>query len=797
MDPQKFNAMIEAGRALAIQHRHLYYTTEHFLAALLPQPEVTKALRDLDCEVDEINEELEHYFQNDLESETNPDVPDDELAEMTDSLNAVIFETMEHAESAGVAFPRAIDFLITLLDQKESFGAMLFDTQNINALALKKWAARHPNQTKPKDQVPAQQKTPIGSFISGLEKILGPFKIEHIEQIEDCSDELEHNDEEEPNLSDVDWNDPQTVKEEIKKLHGSLVLLNDEAEAGRLDPIIGRDQEIQACIQTLLRRNKPNVLITGESGIGKTAIVHGLVQRIVEGRVPAPLRKCVVLSLDVTSLKAGTQFRGELEKRLKKIIDIVRSIPNAILFVDEIQNTARDMGAHGDPSILSYFKPYLTDKTIRMIGTTTQEDGRNGLLDDKSIMRRFYKLVVNEPSMALTRDILNTLRCHYERFHNVIYSDEALDATVSLCQRYIQDRRFPDKAIDVIDEAGARNRALPIGDQKQTIEPEDIEGIIAKIANIPELKASVDERAQLKDAATRLKAVVFGQDKAIDTVLRLIKLSRAGLRPNDKPVASLLFAGPTGVGKTEIARQLAQILNLSFIRFDMSEYQEEYSISKLIGSAPGYVGSEKGGLLTEAIRSKPHCVLLLDEIEKAHPKIYDVFLQVMDAARLTDNAGNTVDFRNVIFIMTSNAGGRELGQHTIGFSESVDLSKSEKAIERAFSPEFRNRLDEVIIFNALDKSVMARIVDKFVHELETRLIDKDIQLKLTDDARVWLAERGFNDLLGARPLARLIQEQISYPLADEVLFNGLEQGGTVTIRVNAQNDGLVLESKPA
>ena len=801
MEPQKFNAILNRARNEALRRRNLYMTTEHLLWSLLHEGELKRFLRSFDIsDVEPLMRELGYYLDTQLEVESNPDVSDEELAVMTPGLEQVIFATMAHCVSAQVRFPRVLDLVIELIeadDESDSFSKQILEAHGITSLDLKKWAAAHPvrdNGRKTREieiEGPIELESLRSELARDFNRLMSGNNVEFLHKIE----EVEQNglSEEDEALENEDWNDPGTWKAAIAKLGGVLRDLTERAERGELDPVIGREDEIHACIQTLLRRNKRNILIVGESGIGKTAIVYGLAERLASNQVPMPLLGYKIFELDVTALMAGTQFRGELENRIRHISDLMRRIPKSILFIDEIQVTSQSSGSHGEPSILSYLKPGLSDGTLRVIGTTTQSDGRNTLMSDNAIMRRFYKLPISAPDMELTKQIMMGVRDKYECYHEVEITDDAVEAAIELCDKYVNDRNFPDKALDVIDEAGARNRALPVSEQKMSIKREEVEEVVAKIANIPDIRASQDERQSLRDADMRLKKVIFGQDAAIETVMRLIKLSRAGLRPVDKPVASLLFAGPTGVGKTEIARQLAKILELSFVRFDMSEFQEAYTVSKFIGSAPGYVGYEKGGLLTEAIKSHPRCVLLLDEIEKAHPSIFDLLLQVMDAARLTDNSGNVADFKNVVLIMTSNAGGREMGQLSIGFSQKLDLSRSEKEIEKTFSPEFRNRLDEVIMFNPLERSVMERIVDKLVGELGTRLSSLGIRIKLSMEAREWLSERGFSELLGARPLARLIQKEISFSLSDEILFGALNEGGTCEVVVKEGGEGLAFK----
>lgn len=833
MDAQKFNAILELAQHEAMRRRHLYLTTEHLLWSLLKTPEVRQALRAFGVLADVVSDEIEEAFKM-LESDVAHELEDESLAEMTPDVEQVLYLTMQHGVSAQVKFPRAIDFVIVMLDNfrpEDSTAVNILSTHGIRSLDLKKWAAAHPDKNSSSNDdsddedtieilhvagpfSPKETGKKITDSITKLifdtfSKKLGFSKSKGgdgagapTHHFIDFTANASLGEPEEERLDDAFGDDDdedegamdaESIRRFVKRTRGVLTDLTERASRGELDPVIGRDEEITACIQTLLRRNKRNVLILGESGVGKTSVVYGLAERIVEGKVPPQLLGYFIFSLDMPSLMAGTQFRGQLEDKIKFITDGLRRIPNAILFVDEIQMMSQRSGARDEPSVLTYFKPGLVDGTLRVIGTTTQQDARNNILSDTALMRRFYVLNVLPPDLALTRQIVLGVLPKFEAHHGVKVEEEAVDATLELCERYMADKTFPDKAIDVIDEAGAKNRILPAEAQKSILSRDDMEAVVAKIANIPDITASNDERAQLRDADERLKKVVFGQDEAIATVIRLIKLSRAGLRAPDKPVASLLFAGPTGVGKTEIAKQLANILNIAFVRFDMSEYTEAYTASKLIGSAPGYIGYEKGGLLTEAIRANPRCVLLLDEIEKAHSSIFDLFLQVMDAARLTDNNGKTADFKNVILIMTSNAGGREMGQHAIGFGSAIDVSKSQKEVEKMFSPEFRNRLDEIVMFNPLKPEVMHRIVDKLVGELERRVASKNIRIELTDDARGWLADKGYDEFMGARPLSRLVQKEIAFRLSDAILFEGLERGGKAVVEVVDDRSGLRLK----
>lgn len=783
MDPQRLSQLIHEAQNEAIVRRNLYMTSEHLLWALLHTSEVKRAFSHLGISRQSLIKKLEQYFDEDLEI-GNEEMPSEEaFAMMTPKLEALINRTLLHGVSAGVLFPRAIDFIIILIGDEDSYAAALMQSLGLTRLALMRWAASNPE--------PAQSGT---AHVHRSASATTHQRQNASEDGDDAQDDASWEEsgfngfEEGDNIEDDEEIDAQSTS-----LGSFLVELVARAHSGLIDPVIGREKEIDACCQTLLRRNKRNVMIIGESGVGKTAIVEGLALRIASGNVPPLLSEVEIFSLDVTSLMAGTKFRGEMESRLRRVTQFVKQRPAAVLFIDEIHAVAgNSVNGNGAQDILSFLKSSLADGSLRVIGTTTHVDFRRSLSEDAALMRRFYRLPVDEPSAELTRRILGELRSKYEDFHDVLFDEAALDSAVKLTDRFITDRRFPDKAIDIIDEAGAANRMKALGDQLRVIGESEIETIVAKVAQIPEITASQDERELLKDAEASLARVVFGQDKAISSIIQLVKLSRAGLRSVDKPVGSFLFAGPTGVGKTEIARQLAKTLKLSFVRFDMSEYREEYTVSRFIGSAPGYVGYDKGGLLTEAIRANPRCVLLLDEIEKAHSSIYDLLLQVMDAARLTDNAGRVADFKNVILIMTSNAGGSEMGQISIGYSSSIDVSRGLKAIENQFSPEFRNRLDEIVVFNPLTPMVMTKIVDKMLAILCTQIAERNVSIELQENAREWLAKEGFDERFGARPLARLIQKELSFALSEAILFGDLKNGGKAIVGVKEDRSGLAL-----
>lgn len=560
------------------------------------------------------------------------------------------------------------------------------------------------------------------------------------------------------------------------------VNLNAKALAGKVDPLIGRDTEVERTIQILCRRTKNNPLYVGDPGVGKTAIAEGLARRIVEGNVPEVLLKATIYSLDMGALLAGTRYRGDFEERLKAVVTELDQDPNGILFIDEIHTVigaGSTSGGAMDASNL--LKPALAAGTLRCIGSTTYKEFRQHFEKDRALVRRFQKIDVPEPTVDDAVKILRGLKGSYEKHHKVRYTEEAIRAAVELSAKYIHDRKLPDKAIDVIDEVGASRMLLPEGKRRKTVNLKDVEDIIARIARIPPKSISADDKEVLRALDRDLKGMVFGQDKAIETLSDAIKLSRAGLRDPEKPIGNYLFSGPTGVGKTEVARQLASTLGIELIRFDMSEYMERHSISRLLGAPPGYVGFDQGGLLTDAIDQHPHAVLLLDEIEKAHPDLYNVLLQVMDHGRLTDHNGKVVDFRNVILIMTTNAGAADLSKEAIGFGREARVGEDEEAIKRLFTPEFRNRLDAIIPFANLTPETVGRVVEKFVLQLEAQLADRNVTLELSSAAKEWLAERGYDRLYGARPLGRVIQEELKKPLAEELLFGKLTKGGAVKI----------------
>jgi ATP-dependent Clp protease ATP-binding subunit ClpA len=575
------------------------------------------------------------------------------------------------------------------------------------------------------------------------------------------------------------------------------VNLNRKAEDGKVDPLIGRGPEVDRTIQILCRRSKNNPLYVGDPGVGKTAIAEGLARKIVEGEVPEVLRDAVIYSLDMGALLAGTRYRGDFEERLKQVVSELEKMPEAVLFIDEI-HTVIGAGATsgGAMDASNLLKPALSSGAIRCIGSTTYKEFRNHFEKDRALLRRFQKIDVNEPTVEDTIKILRGLKSAFEAHHKVSYTPDAIKTAVELSARYINDRKLPDKAIDVIDEVGAMQMLVPPSKRKKKITTREIEAVIATMARIPPKSVSSDDKKALESLEKDLKRVVFGQDAAVTRLATAMKLSRAGLRDPDKPIGSFLFSGPTGVGKTEVARQLASIMGIEIKRFDMSEYMERHSVSRLIGAPPGYVGYDQGGLLTDAVDQNPHCVLLLDEIEKAHPDLFNILLQVMDNGRLTDHHGKTVDFRNVVLIMTTNAGASDMARQGIGFGDVSKEDASEEAVKRMFSPEFRNRLDAVVPFTYLGKETVARVVDKFILQLELQLAEQNVDIQFDKDSRAWLADKGYDKLYGARPMARLIQEKIKQPLAEELLFGKLSDGGEVQVSVKDGKPAFELTPAP-
>ena len=726
--------------ALAKERRHEYSTLEHLLLALNDDQDAVAVLRACGVELERLRRELTDYVDNELSGLITTRLDD---AKPTAGFQRVLQRAAIHVQSSGREEVTGANVLVALFSERESHAVYHLQQQDMTRL----------------DAV---------NYIShGIAKVPGG---------ETAAAPLGAEEDEAAAENDV--------KKGSEALTAYCVNLNEKAVAGRIDPLIGRVAEVERTIQILCRRQKNNPLFVGESGVGKTAIAEGLARRIVEGAVPEVLLDSTIFALDMGALLAGTRYRGDFEERLKAVIAELEATPGGVLFIDEI-HTVIGAGATsgGAMDASNLLKPALASGTMRCIGSTTYKEYRNYFEKDRALVRRFQKIDINEPSVEDTVKILRGLKPYYEKHHLVRYTEDAIRAAVELAARYISDRKLPDKAIDVIDEVGAAQMLVAPSKRKKTISVKDIEAVVAKIARIPPKSVSRDDKKSLLNLERDVKTMVFGQDKAIGSLCSAIKLARAGLREPEKPIGSYLFSGPTGVGKTEVARQLAISLGISLKRFDMSEYMERHSVSRLIGAPPGYVGFDQGGLLTDAIDQHPHSVLLLDEIEKAHPDLFNILLQVMDHGKLTDHNGKTVDFRNVILIMTTNAGATEFAKPAMGFKNEARTGDDEEAINRMFTPEFRNRLDSVIAFNSLEPEVISRIVDKFIMQLEAQLSDRNVSIELDEAAHEWLSKRGYDPAFGARPLARVIQEHIKKPLADELLFGKLEKGGTVQVTV--------------
>ncbi|TNE63298.1 MAG: ATP-dependent Clp protease ATP-binding subunit ClpA [Alphaproteobacteria bacterium] len=741
----------------ANERSHEYATLEHLLLALLEDPDAVAVLRACDVDVDVLRDQLIDYLDDDME---NLKMDSEGLeATPTAGFQRVVQRALLHVQSSGREEMTGANLLVALFSERESHAVYFLQSQDMTRL----------------DAV---------SYIShGIAKV-PEFREERTVR------GAEEKEAEQPEAAPAGEG-----KKADTALDAYCVNLNEKAKAGKIDPLIGRESELERAVQILCRRSKNNPLLVGDPGVGKTAIAEGLARRIVENDVPEVLLDAVIYSLDMGALLAGTRYRGDFEERLKAVVKELEAREGAVLFIDEI-HTVIGAGATsgGAMDASNLLKPALASGTIRCMGSTTYKEFRSHFEKDRALLRRFQKIDVNEPTVEDAIKILRGLKSYYEEHHGVRYTAEAIKTAVELSDRYISDRKLPDKAIDVIDESGAAQMLLPPSKRKKTIGVKDVEAVVAKIARIPPKTVTRDESRVMFTLEQDLKRVVFGQNAAIEALAASIKLSRAGLREPNKPIGSYLFSGPTGVGKTEVARQLAGLLGVELHRFDMSEYMERHSVSRLIGAPPGYVGFDQGGLLTDAVDQHPHCVLLLDEVEKAHPDLFNVLLQVMDNGTLTDHNGKKIDFRNVVLIMTTNAGAAELSKTAIGFGRETNDGASEEAIKQMFTPEFRNRLDAVIAFDFLPPEVVSRVVEKFVLQLELQLADRGVEISLTEDAKAWLAEKGYDRHYGARPLARVIQENIKKPLADELLFGKLAKGGEVVVKLK---DGkLAFETTP-
>ena len=753
---QSLEKTLHSALANASERSHEYATLEHLLLALIDDPDAAQVMQACGVELGELGEVVRQYLDQEYQSLKTEEKGD---PAPTAGFQRVIQRAILHVQSSGKDTVTGANVLVALFSERDSYAVYFLQQQDMSRL----------------DAV---------SFIShGIGK--GGRRIE---------DKSPKGTESESPAQDEKAQGKDAKKESA--LDQFCVNLNEKALAGKVDPLIGRGPEVDRTIQILCRRSKNNPLYVGDPGVGKTAIAEGLARKIVEGEVPEVLSEAVIYSLDMGALLAGTRYRGDFEERLKQVVSELEKMPHAVLFIDEI-HTVIGAGATsgGAMDASNLLKPALSGGTIRCIGSTTYKEFRNHFEKDRALLRRFQKIDVNEPTVEDTIKILKGLRTAFEDHHKVKYTPDAIKTAVELSARYINDRKLPDKAIDVIDEVGAMQMLVAPSKRKKTITAREIEAVIATMARIPPKSVSSDDRTALEHLERDLKRVVFGQDKAIEVLSSAMKLSRAGLRDPDKPIGSFLFSGPTGVGKTEVSKQLAEILGIPIQRFDMSEYMERHSVSRLIGAPPGYVGYDQGGLLTDAVDQQPHCVLLLDEIEKAHPDLFNILLQVMDNGRLTDHHGKTVDFRNVILIMTTNAGASDMTKQGIGFGDVSKADAGDEAVKRMFSPEFRNRLDAIVPLAYLGTEVIARVVDKFVLQLELQLADQNVHIQFDGDARKWLGERGYDKLYGARPMARLIQEKVKQPLAEELLFGKLRHGGEV--HVSVKDGALAFELTPA
>ncbi len=749
---KELETSIQAAFDEARTRRHEFVTLEHVLYALLKDVVASKILKAAGGDLKKLKTELERFFSDEMQ-----EMP--EGVEQEPQQTAAFWRSLQraamHVQGSGKESIDGGNLLAAMFREKESFAVHLLEKVGVRRVDVLRYISH------------------------GIRKnegeAVGPGA---------TSDDGEPAGSEGPELDGEEGDAP--VDDPLKAY---TVNFNERAANGKIDPLIGRAAEVERAIQVLARRRKNNPIFVGEPGVGKTAIVEGIAKAIFEGKVPTTLTNAVIYALDMGALLAGTKFRGQFEERLKGVIKAVTGDPNAILFIDEI-HTIVGAGATSGGSIdaSNLLKPSLANGELRCIGSTTFQEYKSSFERDRALARRFQKIEVLEPTVDETVAILQGLKSAYQAHHGVVYTDLALEAAAKLAAKYINDRHLPDKAIDVIDEAGAVDRLLPDNKKKKTLGVPEIEAVVAKMAKAPIASVTANDEQALKDLEPALKAVIFGQDAAIAALSSSIKLARAGLRPGDKPIGSFLFSGPTGVGKTELAKQMAKVMGVEFIRFDMTEYMEKHTVSRLIGAPPGYVGFDQGGMLTDAVRKTPHAVLVLDEIEKAHPDVFNILLQVMDHATLTDNNGRKADFRHVILIMTTNAGARDMASRTMGFDSGKSKStataeKGKTAIERTFAPEFRNRLDGWIAFESLPREIILRVVDKLVRELQLQLLDKKVRITIDDPARNWLAEKGFDDQFGARPMARLIENELKKPLANELLFGRLRQGGDVAVTV--------------
>jgi len=752
----KLEETLHRALAEANSRRHEFATLEHLLLALIDDGDAAAVLRASDVDLIKLRATLGEYLEKELSSLT---VADEREAQPTTAFQRVVQRAIIHVQNSGREEVTGANMLVAMFSERESYAVYFLHEEDMTRLD----AVSYISHGIAKAAGFSESRRPHGADEEGPGDDGAP------------GDEAKGND----------------------ALGAYCTNLNEKALDGRIDPLIGREAEVERIIQVLCRRQKNNPLMVGDPGVGKTAIAEGLARLIVKGRVPEVLQGATIFALDMGSLLAGTRYRGDFEERLKAVITEIEEFDGAVLFIDEI-HTVIGAGATsgGSMDASNLLKPALASGTLRCIGSTTYKEFRSYFEKDRALLRRFQKIDINEPSRPDAIKILKGLKPYFEEYHKIRYTHKAITAAVELSAKYIHDRKLPDKAIDVIDEVGAAQSLLPPSRRKKVVGVRDIENMVAKIARIPPKSVSKTDRQYLGALEGDLKRVVFGQDVAIEALTSAIKMARAGLREGEKPVGSYLFSGPTGVGKTEVARQLASIMGVELVRFDMSEYMERHTISRLIGAPPGYVGFDQGGLLTDAVDQQPHCVLLLDEIEKAHPDLFNILLQVMDHGKLTDHNGKSIDFRNVVLIMTTNAGAAEMAKEAIGFGRHERSGDDEEAIKRLFTPEFRNRLDAIIPFSALPPDVVRRVAEKFVLELEAQLADRNVTFELSPAACDWLAREGYDDKFGARPLARVIQEQIKKPLAEELLFGQLASGGHVVVTLKKGEIGFEITPAP-
>ena len=750
-----FSSSLEEALHRALEYAndrsHEYVTLEHLLLALIDDRDASAVMRACDVDIEVLRKKVTQYLDEEL---SNHVIADDQDAQPTAGFQRVIHRAIIHVQSSGREEVTGANVLIAIFAERESHAAFFLQEQDMTRFDAVQY---------------------ISHGIAKRSDMSEPRTVRGVDE----------------DAATVEGNDEK--KRGADALETYCVDLNEKARKGRIDPLIGRQPEIERTIQVLCRRQKNNPLFVGDPGVGKTAIAEGLARKIVRGEVPDVLNDATIFQLDMGALLAGTRYRGDFEERLKAVMREITEYPGAIMFIDEI-HTVIGAGATsgGAMDASNLLKPALQSGSLRCIGSTTYKEYRQHFEKDRALVRRFQKIDINEPSVEDAIDILKGLKPYYEEFHKTRYTNQAIKSAVELSAKYIHDRKLPDKAIDVIDESGASQMLLPESKRKKTVGVKEVEATIAKMARIPPKTVTKSDAEVLVNIERDLKRVVFGQNDAIENLASAIKLSRAGLREPEKPIGCYLFSGPTGVGKTEVARQLASLMGVELLRFDMSEYMERHTVSRLIGAPPGYVGFDQGGLLTDGIDQHPHSVLLLDEIEKAHPDLFNILLQVMDHGKLTDHNGKTVDFRNVVLIMTTNAGASDLAKPPIGFNRTKREGEDQEAITRMFSPEFRNRLDAVVPFASLPPEVIAKVVEKFVFELEAQLSERNVTIELTEAANKWVAEKGYDENFGARPLARVIQEHIKKPLADELLFGKLTTGGTVRVIVEEKDGTKVL-----